>query len=749
MIHRLIILLLLPLAGLGQQMGTVSGRITDKATGESLPGVNIVRKNTGAVSDAAGNFSLRLEPGSHTLLFRMVGYKSFTKTLSVKAGENIKLNVALEQDIIDIEQVVVTANRIEQKAAELTVSMSVIKPVAVGGRHINNAKELMDKAPGLEILDGQASLRGGSGFAYGAGSRVLALLDGLPIVSADAGNIRWQFLPMDNISQVEIIKGAASVAYGSAALNGVINFRTADATNTPQTTVYAEAGIYDRPKRKAWKWWDSPRLTTTAGFNHLRKMGNTDIGFGLNGLSDDGYRKRNDDNALRMNLKLKHFDKKIPGLRYGLALNGGFTRKTDFVLWENGTTGALIQDSSTAIKLQSSFFALDPFVSYVKGDDTRHDLRTRIQRSDNRFPKSGQNDSEAWVVYSEYQYWKKLLRGLELSAGASVNAGIVQSNFYGDHNSFNGGLYAQLQGEPTKKLKLVAGMRMEHNRLDGQADSIALVVPLFRAGLNYRLGEFTYMRASFGQGYRFPSIAEKYASTTLGSVKIFPNPFIQSEIGWNAELGFRQGIAAGPYQGQADLAAFLTRNRNMVEFIFGIYPDPITGIYGTGFRADNLEASRVSGLEADIVLADNQSRFGHIITLNYVLMNPQELNPETGQPTGLKLKYRRTHALKLGLDGKLGKWQAGTDVIVRSKMLRVDEVFLQSLQGRYILPGFPEYWATHNTGHMVVDVRLSYAITEWVNLSAVVKNFTNHEYMGRPGDVQPPRWFSLRLSASW
>lgn len=744
---RILILLLLPLAGLAQPIGIVAGKVSDKSTGESLPGVNIVRKTTGTVSDALGHYMLRLEPGNHTLHFRMVGYKSLTRNVTLRAGDSLQLNIALEQDIIEIEQVVVTASRIEQKAAELTVSMSVIKPSVVGSRHISNAKELMDKAPGLEILDGQASMRGGSGFAYGAGSRVLALIDGLPIISADAGNIRWQFLPLDNISQIEIIKGASSVVYGSAALNGVINFRTADATTTPQTIAYAEGGYYDSPKRKAWKWWDSPRLSSTAGFNHLRKMGNTDIGFGINGLADAGYRKRNDDNALRINLKLKHFDQQISGLRYGLNLNGGFTRKTDFVLWENAATGALIQDSSTAIRLQSSFFALDPFISYNKGDKMRHDLRTRIQRSDNRFPNSNQNDSEAWVIYSEYQYWQQLLRGLELAAGASVNAGIVQSNFYGDHNSLNAGLYAQVQGEPVEKLKLVAGMRLEHNRLDNQSDSIAPVVPLFRAGLNYRLAAYTYLRASFGQGYRFPSIAEKFASTTLGSVKIFPNAYIQSEKGWNAELGFRQGISVGPYQGQADLAAFYTRNRNMVEFIFGIYPDPATGVYGLGFRADNLEASRVSGLETDLVLANNQSRIKHLITLNYVLMNPQELNPETGEPTGLTLKYRRTHALKIGIDGSLNKWEVGLGMVFRSKMLRVDEVFLQSIDGRYILPGFPDYWRENNKAHLVADLRLAYNITDHLNLSAAVKNLSNQEYMGRPGDVQPPRWFSLRLSA--
>jgi outer membrane cobalamin receptor len=124
------------------------------------------------------------------------------------SGDTISVDIALEYEVAEIDQVVVSASRIEQKISELTVSLSLIKPEALSGGHITDAQELMNKTSGVEVLDGQASIRGGSGFSYGAGSRVLALIDGLPVMSADAGNIRWQFLPLDNISQVEIIKGA-------------------------------------------------------------------------------------------------------------------------------------------------------------------------------------------------------------------------------------------------------------------------------------------------------------------------------------------------------------------------------------------------------------------------------------------------------------------------------------------------------------------------------------------------------------
>lgn len=724
----------------------VSGVITDQSTGESLPGVNILfQKTKGTVSNEKGAFSITADPGNLSLTFRIVGYKPVQRQLQLKPGDSIFVRVAMEQDVIVMDQVVVTASRIEQKMAELTVSMSLIKPDQVSGNHIINASELMNKAPGIEVMDGQASVRGGSGFSYGAGSRVLALLDGLPVLASDAGNIRWQFLPLDNISQIEIIKGASSVAYGSSALNGVINFRTADATSIPSTLAYAEAGVYMSPSRKAWKWWERSPAHATTGFYHLRKNGNTDIGFGANLFADEGYRKRNDDNAARISFKIKHFDKKRPGLHYGLALNGGLTRKTDFVLWENAATGALVHDSSTATRLHGTFFALDPFLVYSHPNKTRHEFKARLQRSDNQFPDGDQNNSEAITLYAEYQLRAALGKTTYLSAGLSETASVINSRFYGDHQSLNAGAFAQFEIQAMPRLNVVAGGRVEFNSLDGKNDNL---VPLFRAGLNYQLKDYTYLRASFGQGYRYPSIAEKHASTTLGAVKIFPNPFVKSESGWNAETGIRQGIKLGGFSGQADLALFYSQNKNMIEFIFGIYPNP-DGTFSFGFRADNLEASRVYGGELEWMLMKKTNALTHSINGSYVYMYPVQFNPMSGKNTGMMLKYRRHHTLKMQYSVRYSKLDLGMGLYVRSKLLRIDDVFLDELTREGLLPGFYDYWQNGNKANVVADVSLGYSLSEIFRLSLVVKNISNTEYMGRPGDIQPPRSISLRFSAAF
>ncbi len=225
----------------------------------------------------------------------------------VNEGETTELDVRLDMKVSEMDQVVVSANRTEQKIAELSVSMDIIKTSFLSGNHITDAQELINKNPGIEVMDGQASIRGGSGYSYGAGSRVLALIDGLPFISADAGNIKWQFLPLENLSQIEIIKGASSVLYGSSALNGIINFRTADATNTPVTQFFAEAGIFGKPKNRDWIWWDTPRFFTNTSFSHLQKFGKTDLGISGNLTTDEGYRRLNGENLARINLEAEAF----------------------------------------------------------------------------------------------------------------------------------------------------------------------------------------------------------------------------------------------------------------------------------------------------------------------------------------------------------------------------------------------------------------------------------------------------------
>ncbi len=727
--------------------GIVKGKVFDSNTLEPLYGVYIIfGNNQGSTTGMDGSYSINPGPGKSDITFRLIGYKSTVRPVNITSKDSVELNVGLEMDLQEIGQIVVSANRTEQKIAELTVSMDVLKSSDFLKTHITDPEELINKTSGIEVMDGQASIRGGSGFSYGAGSRVLALIDGLPVIAPDAGSIRWEFLPLENISQVEIIKGASSVLYGSSALNGIINFRTADATNVPDTKFFAEAGIFGNPRNMNWKWWNSPRIYSSLSFSHLQKYGKTDVGIGINLLDNNGYRKYNDESLFRIGLRLKHHNEKVKGLVYGVNINSGYSVRRDFVLWENATHGALKQDTSTVSLLHATYLAVDPYISYNNSGKFRHDLRTRFQFSDNTFPVRDQNNSRTYSFYSEYETNYKLADFMNITAGLTENYSKVLSNFYGDHTGLNIAGFAQVELNPLPRLKLVAGVRVEQNSLDGQHDK---VVPVFRTGINWQVADYTFLRASFGQGYRYPSMAEKFASTTLGTVKIYPNPYVEAESGWSTEAGIKQGILLGETKGQADVAIFMSQSINMIEYLFGNYPDPVTGIFGYGFLATNIEDARVYGTEIEFSLSRTFGKAGTSLTGGYTYIYPVEFNKATQNNTDIYLKYRRKHSALLGLNTSYKRFDMGFNLFARSKILRIDDVFLNPITREQILPGFYDYWQTHNTGYFAMDWNIGYRISNVLNLSLAVKNITNTEYMGRPGDIQPQRSYSVRLAGNF
>jgi outer membrane cobalamin receptor len=742
-----ITLLFSSLLTLADAQSLVKGRVFDNNTSEPLHGVYVIyQKNKGTTTDQSGNYYFEPDTGRINIGFKFVGYKSVTRSIILRSNDTVELNVGLDMEIQEIGQIVVSANKTEQKVAELTVSMDILKSEDFLKTHITDAQELINKTPGIEVLDGQASIRGGSGFSYGVGSRVLALIDGLPVLSPDAGSIKWQFLPLENISQVEIIKGASSVLYGSSALNGIINFRTADATNIPVTQFFAEAGIYGKPKDRNWVWWNSPRIFSSVSFSHLKKIGKTDLGIAVNLLTDNGYRKYNDEKLGRVSLKLKHHNEKIKGLTYGLNINSGYTAKRDFILWEDAESGALKQYTSTVSFLHGTFLTIDPYISFYNSGRFRHDLRIRFQSSNNRFPVRDENNSDAYSLYAEYQVNYKISEVFNIVAGLSENFTRVLSNFFGNHEGVNIAGFSQLEANPFPRLKIVAGLRVEQNSLDNVKDKIA---PVFRTGLNWQAADFTFIRASFGQGYRYPSIAEKYASTSLGSVKIFPNPFVQPESGWSTEAGIKQGLLFGKTTGQADLSLFLSQNSNLIEYPFGSYPDPLTGISNLGFRADNVEQSRVYGYELEFILNRTFRGFNTTLSGGYTYIYPVEFNKITNKNTDIFLKYRRNHSAKIIMNTSFKKFDMGFSLFAKSKILSIDNVFLNELTRESILPGFFDYWNNHNTGYFLIDGNIGYRLTDFLTVSLSVKNLTNTEYMGRPGDIQPQRNFSLRLSGTF
>ncbi|HRH37423.1 MAG TPA: carboxypeptidase-like regulatory domain-containing protein, partial [Flavobacteriales bacterium] len=165
------------------QTGVLKGRVTDANDGTSIPGANVSASGKVVVTDASGNYTVELPAGDHSVSFSFVGYTTRTETIKLPAGEERTLNVKLASSAAQLDMVVVSAGRFEQRVGEVTQSLSVLRPDLIRNKNIMSMDQALDQVPGVVVVDEEPQIRAGSGFSYGAGSRVQVCVDDIPILS--------------------------------------------------------------------------------------------------------------------------------------------------------------------------------------------------------------------------------------------------------------------------------------------------------------------------------------------------------------------------------------------------------------------------------------------------------------------------------------------------------------------------------------------------------------------------------------
>lgn len=783
----------------------VKGVVKDNESGETLIGVVVSTGSKSTVTDVNGLFTLTLKPGTYTMHFSMVGYSSHKREINV-SEQMQEIEVKLTQSQFQLDQVVVSAGRYEQKLSDVTVSMEVLKPQLVEAKATTNLETIVEQVPGVVVLDGQVSIRGGSGFSYGAGSRVLMVVDDMPMIAADAGDIKWNYLPLEFMDQMEVIKGASSALFGSSALNGVIHVRTAFPKEKPETRVTLLSGVYDEPMRKIGKWWpDANPFITNASVFHSRKIGNLDLVTSANVFSDQGYRQADNEQRGRMNVNLLYRFAKIKGLSAGLNVNGMQSRGSLFFLWADADTGAYVPQENTASSYLSTRHNIDPFLTYFAKNGDRHVLRGRYFNTRNTNNTNQESTSE--LIYMEYQYKREWGKGWITNAGlVQTNSNIFSDSLYGNRSGINRAGYVQVD-KRINRLTLSFGARGEYFKLDtlesirdisfnlpnsfrretlgdstgsysflkvGRNSSVLIrnskVRPVLRFGLNYRLTEATFLRFSAGQGYRFPTAAEKYVRTNVSLLGVYPNPNLQPEDGYSVELGVKQGFKIGKWAGFIDVAGFWTEYRNMMEFQFGVwFPDTASAYFQQflgnklqyiGFRSVNVGNARITGYEISTTFTGQAGPFKVNAFGGYTYNRPINLNFNPNDTSLIRdpfyLKYRFFHLIKGDVQIDYKTIFTGFSVRYNSFMINIDEPFEKDLSlylinfplRYYILPGLDRYRQIHTGGNLTLDYRIGAEIQPGSRLSVVVNNILNAENMGRPGDIQPPRTFLLQYVLS-
>lgn len=538
------------------QKATLTGTLKDYKTTQTIPFANVLYGSAqGTSTDIDGNYSLTLDPGTYRIKYSSVGYDTIVKKVTLEAGETKNINVQLKEKAEIMKTVVVSAGKFEQDLSKVTVSMETLDPELVANKATTDANDIVTQVPSVHTQEGQVSIRGGAGFSYGAGSRVLLMVDGIPMLAADAGDVKWNYLPIENLESIEVIKGASSVLYGSSALNGVINIRTGFPRSEPLTKVNVIGEMYDAPfADKNSKWWDGYRGRQSFNFFHSRMIKqNFDLVVGGNFYRDQGFRMSEYSERGRLNVNTRYRDQKYKGLSYGLNANGQLGNTSTFFAWKNQDS-LLTPAPNTTADSKTTRFNIDPYMEYFTAKGDKHSLKTRWFRTANNAVTDPTQSSTSDFLYSEYQFQKTIDSSFKITSGITGSYGIIRSQLFGDHDSKNLALYSQFDKTFFKgRLNTSLGIRGEYFTIDDEESKSTISVggnklpfqPVIRAGVNYQAFEYTFIRASYGQGYRFPTIAEKYVSTSLSAIEVFPNPQVQPESGWSAELGVKQGFKIG------------------------------------------------------------------------------------------------------------------------------------------------------------------------------------------------------------
>ncbi len=726
--------------------------VTGKVYGtknETLIGAAVTLNSLTAITDINGvyNLSGEVNPSSNKIVVSYLGYTTLSKSIDLVAGDN-KLDFNLEEANTLLQTTTVTTGKYDKPLSEVTVSLEVLKPNIIENVNTRRLDDVLQKVPGVNIIDGQANIRGGSGWSYGAGSRVLLLVDDIPALQADAGFPNWKDIAVENIEQVEVLKGAASALYGSSAMNGIINVRTGFAKSEPETKISTSYVGYLSPSDPAKKWWTSMPYESNTYILHKQKFNNLDVAASLyygnqNYPWKDWYDKYG---RFTLNLRYRITEK----LSIGVNSNYNQGSSQYYLYWHDMGAGAYVGTESAYNKSDRTRFNIDPYLNYFDKNGNRHKIMSRFYSIDNALGNAQANKSQ--LYYIEYQFQKKFENDLVLTSGLVHSNAAVSAQLYGDttYTSQNNAAYLQLD-KKWNKLNVSFGARYESNAVngpvivnypDGSKDvisnggKISEGRPVFRLGLNYQVGQATYLRASAGQGYRFPTIAELYISTLAGSFPVVPNPALTSETGYTAEIGIKQGIKVESFQGFFDFALFYQSYNNMMEFL----ASPRIFL---SFQSQNVGNTEIKGFETSFageykINADTKSQF----LLGYTYIDPKYrditdiLLKNSSSGTNV-LKYRFRHNFKFDGAIDIYNFSFGAAVIYNSNMESIDKVL-------EFLPDVTKYRAAHTDGFVTLDLRTSYKFSQ-TKLSLILANATNSEYSYRPGILEVPRNFQIRI----
>ncbi len=690
--------------------GSLSGVILDAKSNDPLPGANIIVVGTimGTISDLEGNFQLtKIPAGQYTIKATMMGYKPQEKVISIIAQQTTTVNYELEQTVIKTPALVVTAGKKAQSFQDVPNSVSLVTTEDIERKNRNFLDEVLEYTPGVTVVEGDVNIRGSSGYTLGAGSRVLLLVDGIPMMPGDSGDIKWDIIPISQISRVEVVKGAGSALYGSHALGGVINIISKEPSEVPFTEVKLTTGVYDEPYYPEWDWTDDLLYYTRADVVHTRKWKKTGMMISAGHIKSTGYKQNTD--YIKWNL-LGRFDVKF-SQQSQLTLQSNYVegKAGDVYLWRNQHDALMVPVVSVNDRSNSYKFSFNTVYRQLINQKFTYKIRTSYFKSYWQHDYQDNDDfSDAQKLGIEIQADYMLNKQHSFTFGIEGIYDITESAIFGDHDGSTIAAYLQDEFHLSDLISTTLGMRFDHHKVDTGLEDTQFNPKL---GFTIKPSLITTARASIGRGFRTPTMAELFSQTMTSGFKVIPNPDLKAERAWSYEVGLNQIINEHLL---VDVAAFHNDYWNFIE--------PERDVQNV-VQFSNVNRARIRGLEFLIQSSFWKRRIQS--SVSYTMLDPEDVS------TGKTLAYRPEHTLSLSFNLNLGNFETGLDY-------------------RYVseLDTVKVYPDEERVPQKVFDTRAAYHFGNY-SISLNVNNIFNYNYAQVERNLAPIRNYVVSVSAKF
>ncbi len=570
-------------------------------------------------------------------------------------------------ETLSLPNLLVTATRTETAVNQLATATTIYTRKDIEKYQVNTLPELLKRTTGIDMTQNGGLGKTTSIFMRGTNSdHVLVLIDGIKVGSVTLGTTPFQYLPIDQIERIEIVRGPQSSLYGSEAIGGVIQIFTRKGwqEKTPRITLDVGGGSYDTLKTSGsisgqWNntWYSlSASHINTQGFDSRQP---TTGFFGVDQPDRDGYYNTG------LNARLGHrFDNNAEIEAFYMRAEGktdfdGIQTELEFVNQVVGIHGSmeLTDNWRTILRLGQSRDDNDNFLSNGK-------LASRFDTT--RWNVSWLNELQ---LHDEHQ----------LVLGSDYRFDEVEGTTdFLKTSRYDVGVFAEMHSRLFDNHFFNAAVRWDENQAFGDN-----VTGSFGWRFNWDYGLSLF--ASFGNAFKAPSFNDLYFKDSFGSLG---NPDLEPE----ESTTFEVGLAGNHDWFQWEFRAYHTNIDNLIVWKF----NPVT----FGFSPENLNKAQIDGIETEI----RAEILGWNNKLGFQFLSPKD------RTTNLRLPRRAEKILSYDLSRSFGSLDVATTVMARG------DSFNDSRNNKKI------------SGFVTVDLRAAYHINKNWTLSGKLNNLLNKQY---------------------